>query len=73
MSPEFHLITRQRRPRPRFRCALRDAALPEPDDDLCRWLTIASIPAGPPAGSAGIACRVSEAPAARYDGIAIAP
>ncbi len=48
-------------------------ALPEPDGDLCLWLTVANVPAGAPADSAGVAWRVFEDLAARYDGIAIEP
>ena len=47
--------------------------LPEPDGDLCLWLTVASVPAGAPAGSAETARRTFESLAARYDGIAIDP
>jgi hypothetical protein len=50
-----------------------DAAVPEPDGDLCLWLTIANVPAGAPTGSAELAWRVFEDLACRYDGIAIDP
>lgn len=51
----------------------QDTALPEPDSDVCLWLTIANIPASAPAGSAEVAWRVFEDLAVRYHGIAIEP
>lgn len=48
-------------------------ALPEPDNDLCLWLTIANVPAGAPASSADIALRVFEDLADHCQGIAIEP
>jgi hypothetical protein len=47
--------------------------LPEPDDDQCLWLTVANVPAGAPADSAGIARRLLADLAARYDGVAVEP
>ena len=47
--------------------------LPDPDDEQCLWLTVARVPAGSPAGSAGIARRALEFLAARYDGVAVEP
>jgi hypothetical protein len=46
--------------------------LPEPDSDLCLWLTVANIPAGAPAGSADTAWRVFEDLATEYSGMAVA-
>jgi hypothetical protein len=48
-----------------------DSALPEPDRDLCLWLTVANVPLGAPAGSAEVTRRVFEDLAGRYHGIAI--
>lgn len=47
--------------------------LPEPDDDGSLWLTVASIPAAAPSGSAEVAWRVFRDLASRYDGAAIDP
>jgi hypothetical protein len=47
--------------------------LPDPDGDLCLWLTVANVPAGAPADSAEVIWRVFEDLATRYDGIAIEP
>jgi hypothetical protein len=49
-----------------------DTALPEPDRDLCLWLTVANVPVGAPDGSAEVTWRVLQDLADRYDGIAIA-
>jgi hypothetical protein len=48
-----------------------DRTLPEPDSELCLWLTVANIPAGAPPGSAEAAWRAFEGLAACYDGIAV--
>jgi hypothetical protein len=48
-----------------------DTPLPEPDRDLCLWLTVANVPAGAPGGSAEVTWRVFEDLADRYDGIAV--
>jgi hypothetical protein len=49
------------------------AALPEPDEQQCLWLTTASIPLGAPPGSAGVAVAVFGGLATRYDGTVIEP
>jgi hypothetical protein len=48
-----------------------DTALPEPDSHWCLWLTVASVPAGAPAGSAEVTARAFGDLADRFDGIAV--
>ena len=48
-----------------------DAALPEPDQEGCLWLTTAQVPAAAPDGSADVARRVFQELASRYDGVVL--
>jgi hypothetical protein len=50
-----------------------EVALPEPDDQQCLWLTVATIPAGAPDGSAEVTWTVFKDLASRYGGVAFSP
>jgi hypothetical protein len=46
-----------------------EAALPEPDEQGCLWLTIARIPGVAPEGSADVIWNAFQELASRYDGV----